>query len=248
MSTPLSKSGAANEATESLSITPPNTKPAWWCWTWSMIQAAQANDMAVRWNCKAGKCGSFGGDQRKPRLMCMTRLNQLDLTSPLPSAMKTFPHVRIWSRTFLELRSQERSRGSRRASPTLPMEPGASAGRRRSSPGIPQVHRVLPMPGCVPRFARSRPAEQFIGPRFLIHTQLEMNPLDTGNRLKALKDEYNIGYCNITKCCTKVTRKRSRLPTHIIPLKSVVDEFYDPLGGLSRCSSSRMWHSFSLWA
>jgi succinate dehydrogenase / fumarate reductase iron-sulfur subunit len=77
--------------------------------------------------------------------------------------------------------------------------------------------------------------DQFIGPRFLIHTaQLEMNPLDTGDRLKALKDEYNIGYCNITKCCTKVCPEEIKITDNaIIPLKErVVDEFYDPLGRL----------------
>jgi len=77
--------------------------------------------------------------------------------------------------------------------------------------------------------------DKFIGPRFLIHTaQLEMNPLDTGNRLKALKDDYNIGYCNITKCCTKVCPEEIKITDNaIIPLKErVVDEFYDPLGGL----------------
>jgi succinate dehydrogenase / fumarate reductase iron-sulfur subunit len=77
--------------------------------------------------------------------------------------------------------------------------------------------------------------DEFIGPRFLIHTaQLEMNPLDTGNRLKALKDDYNIGYCNITKCCTKVCPEEIKITDNaIIPLKErVVDEFYDPLGGL----------------
>ena len=38
------------------------------------IQATQANDLACRWNCKAGKCGSCSAEiNGKPRLMCMTR-------------------------------------------------------------------------------------------------------------------------------------------------------------------------------
>ncbi len=46
------------------------------------IQAEQANDLAVRWNCKAGKCGSCSAEVNgNPRLMCMTRLNQLDLVA-----------------------------------------------------------------------------------------------------------------------------------------------------------------------
>src|SRR5271155_2464454 len=60
------------------------------------IQATQANDLAVRWNCKAGKCGSCSAEiNGKPRLMCMTRLNQLDLTQPVTiEPMQTFPHVK----------------------------------------------------------------------------------------------------------------------------------------------------------
>jgi succinate dehydrogenase / fumarate reductase iron-sulfur subunit len=79
--------------------------------------------------------------------------------------------------------------------------------------------------------------EEFIGPRFLIYTaQLEMNPIDSGDRLKALKDEHGIGYCNITKCCTKVCPESITITDYaIIPLKErVVDEFYDPLKRLLR--------------
>ena len=40
------------------------------------IQAQQANDLALRWNCKAGKCGSCSMEiNGKPRLACMTRMN-----------------------------------------------------------------------------------------------------------------------------------------------------------------------------
>ena len=46
------------------------------------IQAEQANDLAVRWNCKAGKCGSCSAEiNGMPRLMCMTRLSRLAATS-----------------------------------------------------------------------------------------------------------------------------------------------------------------------
>src|ERR1017187_8410786 len=60
------------------------------------IQATQSSDLACRWNCKAGKCGSCSAEiNGKPRLMCMTRLNTLDLTQPVTvEPMKTFPHVR----------------------------------------------------------------------------------------------------------------------------------------------------------
>ena len=43
------------------------------------IQAEQAHDLAVRWNCKAGKCGSCSAEVNgMPKLMCMTRMNQLN--------------------------------------------------------------------------------------------------------------------------------------------------------------------------
>jgi succinate dehydrogenase / fumarate reductase iron-sulfur subunit len=76
---------------------------------------------------------------------------------------------------------------------------------------------------------------EFIGPRFFVYTAaLEMNPLDTEDRLKDLKDTHGIGLCNITKCCTKVCPEHITITDNaIIPLKErVVDEFFDPLGGL----------------
>src|SRR6266436_3489457 len=60
------------------------------------IQATQANDMAVRWNCKAGKCGSCSAEiNGMPKLMCMTRLNTLPLEQPVTvEPMKAFPSIK----------------------------------------------------------------------------------------------------------------------------------------------------------
>ena len=60
------------------------------------IQAESASDLAVRWNCKAGKCGSCSAEiNGNPRLMCMTRLNTLDLTQPVTvEPMRTFPLIK----------------------------------------------------------------------------------------------------------------------------------------------------------
>src|SRR5437016_8765615 len=60
------------------------------------VQARKANDLAVRWNCKAGKCGSCSAEVNgSPRLMCMTRLNQLDLSQPVTvEPMRAFPLIR----------------------------------------------------------------------------------------------------------------------------------------------------------
>ena len=70
-----------------------------------------------------------------------------------------------------------------------------------------------------------------------MHTvALEMHPLDTENRIADLKRAHGLGYCNITKCCTKVCPESISITDNaIIPLKErVVDEFYDPLRRLAR--------------
>ena len=203
------------------------------------IQAAHANDMAVRWNCKAGKCGSCSAEiNGQPRLMCMTRLNQLDLTQPVTvEPMKTFPHVKdlvtdvSWN--------YEVKKKIRKFTPRQPDAPDGTWRVQQADVDRPQEFRK-----CIECFLCQDVChvlrdhnlhDKFIGPRFLIHAaQLEMNPLDTGDRLRALKDDYNIGYCNITKCCTKVCPEEIKITDNaIIPLKErVVDEFYDPLGRL----------------
>src|SRR6187549_2252106 len=60
------------------------------------IQAEQANDLAVRWNCKAGKCGSCSAEiNGSPKLMCMARLNSLDLMAPITvEPMRAFPLIK----------------------------------------------------------------------------------------------------------------------------------------------------------
>src|SRR3984893_1100196 len=60
------------------------------------IQAEQANDLAVRWNCKAGKCGSCSAEGNgRPRLMCKTRMDALPLNEPITIVpMKTFPVIK----------------------------------------------------------------------------------------------------------------------------------------------------------
>src|SRR5205823_12419576 len=59
----------------------------------NQIQATQANDLACRWNCKAGKCGSCSAEVNgMPKLMCMTRLSELPLEKPVTvEPMKAFP-------------------------------------------------------------------------------------------------------------------------------------------------------------
>ena len=82
--------------------------------------------------------------------------------------------------------------------------------------------------------------DEFIGPRFLVYAaQLEMNPMDTADRVADLKQQHGIGYCNITKCCTKVCPENITITDNaIIPLKErVADRFYDPIKRLFRVFS-----------
>ena len=78
---------------------------------------------------------------------------------------------------------------------------------------------------------------RFVGPRLLVYTAaLEMHPLDVLDRTEDLKRLHGIGYCNITKCCTKVCPENIAITDNaIIPLKErVVDDAYDPLARLVR--------------
>jgi succinate dehydrogenase / fumarate reductase iron-sulfur subunit len=78
---------------------------------------------------------------------------------------------------------------------------------------------------------------EFAGPRFFVRVAgLEMHPLDRADRVKLLRDELGIGYCNITKCCTEVCPEDIHITDNaIIPLKErVVDRYYDPLVWIAR--------------
>jgi succinate dehydrogenase / fumarate reductase iron-sulfur subunit len=205
------------------------------------IQSDQANDMAVRWNCKAGKCGSCSAEiNGMPRLMCMTRLNQLDLTKPVTiEPMRTFPHVRD-----LVTDVSWNYRVKKKIKPFTPREPDAPDGTWRMQQA--DVDRVQEFRKCIECFLCQdvchvlrdhHEEERFVGPRFLVHVAaLEMHPLDTADRTEELKEAHGIGYCNITKCCTKVCPESIHITDNaIIPLKErVADQFYDPLRALVR--------------
>ncbi|MFN8581121.1 MAG: succinate dehydrogenase/fumarate reductase iron-sulfur subunit [Gemmatimonadaceae bacterium] len=210
------------------------------------IQAEQANDLAVRWNCKAGKCGSCSAEiNGMPRLMCMTRMNQLNVSEPITiEPMRAFPHVRdlvtdvSWNYEV-----------KKRITPFTPRTPDMPDGTWRMHQT--DVDRVQEFRKCIECYLcqdvchvlrdHQKHAE-FIGPRFLVYTAaLEMHPLDTANRMRALKEDYAIGYCNITKCCTAVCPEGITITDNaIIPLKErVVDEFFDPVVKLVRLFRGR---------
>ena len=205
------------------------------------IQAEHAPDLAVRWNCKAGKCGSCSAEiDGKPRLMCMTRLNSIRLDHPVTiEPMRAFPHLRdLVTDVGWNYQVKKRIR------PFTPRPPDAPDGTWRFSQE--EADRVQEFRKCIECFLcqdvchvlrEHHLHDAFIGPRFLTQTAaLEMHPLDTADRLDDLKRAHGVGYCNITKCCTKVCPEHIAITDNaIIPLKErVVDRFYDPLSKLLR--------------
>jgi succinate dehydrogenase / fumarate reductase, iron-sulfur subunit len=210
------------------------------------IQADQANDLAVRWNCKAGKCGSCSAEVNgMPKLMCMTRLSELPLEKPVTvEPMRAFPPIKdlvtdvSWNYAV-----------KRRIKPFKPRPPDAPDGTWRMAQS--DADRVQEFRKCIECFLCQDVChvlrdhqlhDEFIGPRYLVHVAaLEMHPLDAEDRVEELRRAHGIGYCNITKCCTKVCPEDITITDNaIIPLKErVVDRFFDPLGRMLKMFSRR---------
>ena len=200
------------------------------------IQAEDATDLACRWNCKAGKCGSCSAEiNGQPRLMCMTRLNQLDLTEPVTiEPMRTFPHMKdlvtdvSWN--------YDVKKKIKKFTPRKPDAPDGTWRMQQEDIDRPQEFRK-----CIECFLCQDVChvlrdhhlhDEFIGPRFFVYAaNLEMNPLDTEDRLEELRRLHGIGYCNITKCCSAVCPEEIKITDNaIIPLKErVVDQAFDPI-------------------
>jgi succinate dehydrogenase / fumarate reductase iron-sulfur subunit len=210
------------------------------------IQAEQAPDLAMRWNCKAGKCGSCSAEiNGKPRLMCMTRLDELPADEPVSvEPMRAFPHVRDLV-TDVSWNFRVKPNITR----FTPRPPDAPDGTWRVDQR--DVDRVQEFRKCIECFLCQdvchvlrdhQKHDEFIGPRFLVYAAaLEMHPLDIADRTTRLKEEHGIGYCNITKCCTKVCPEGITITDNaIIPLKErVVDQYFDPIGALVRLVRGR---------
>jgi succinate dehydrogenase / fumarate reductase iron-sulfur subunit len=200
------------------------------------IQATQATDLAVRWNCKAGKCGSCSAEiNGTPRLMCMTRLDELDLSRPVTvEPIRAFPHHRdLVSDVSWNYRAKQKIRKF------TPRPPDAPDGTWRMQQE--DVDRVQEFRKCIECFLCQDVChvlrdhhlhEEFIGPRHLVYVAaLEMHPLDTVDRRDELRKAQGIGYCNITKCCTAVCPEGIQITDNaIIPLKErVMDHAFDPI-------------------
>ncbi|MCU1307221.1 MAG: succinate dehydrogenase and fumarate reductase iron-sulfur protein [Acidobacteriaceae bacterium] len=195
------------------------------------IQGHQAPDLAVRWNCKAGKCGSCSAEVNgRPRLTCKTRMDALPLDQPITvSPMKTFPVIKDLV-TDVSWNYEVNKK-------IPPFQPKPDTDWRMYQEDIDRVQEFRKCIECflcqdVCHVLRDHDQKQFGGPRFMVRTAgLEMHPLDSANRIPMVKDELGIGLCNITKCCTEVCPEEIHITDNaIIPLKErVVDEYYDPI-------------------
>jgi len=204
------------------------------------MQASQTPDLAVRWNCKAGKCGSCSMEiNGKPKLACMTRMNSLPPDQPVTvQPLKTFPVIRD-----LVTDVSWNYRQNKRIKPFKPVAPGPDGKRRmyQEDADRPQEFRK-----CIECFLcqdvchvlRDREGkDKFVGPRFMIRVAgLEMNPLDAEDRIPELREHFGSGMCNITRCCTEVCPEHINITDNgIIPMKErVVDRYYDPIAAVGR--------------
>jgi succinate dehydrogenase / fumarate reductase iron-sulfur subunit len=201
------------------------------------VQRHQAPDLAVRWNCKAGKCGSCSAEVNgRPRLTCKTRMDSLPQDKPITILpLKSFPVIKdLVTDVSWNYKVNKKI-------PAFKPRPGTDWKMQQAD-----IDRVQEFRKCIECFLCQNVChvlrehdkhEQFAGPRFFVRVAgLEMHPLDGISRTALLKNELGLGLCNITKCCTEVCPEEIHITDNaIIPLKErVVDEYYDPVLRLVR--------------
>jgi succinate dehydrogenase / fumarate reductase iron-sulfur subunit len=204
------------------------------------IQATQAPDLACRWNCKAGKCGSCSAEvDGKPRLMCMTRMDMFEAGAIITVApIRTFPIIRdlVTDVSYNYVKAKQ--------VPPLRLKPPDADGKYRMQQE--DVERAQEFHKCIECFLCQdvchviRDHEElktsFSGPRFFIKAAgLDMHPLDTVDRTEFVRNQAGIGLCNITKCCTEVCPEHIHITDNgIIPMKERMADNFDPIVWLVR--------------
>ena len=204
------------------------------------IQSNQANDLACRWNCKAGKCGSCSVEiNGKPKLACMTRMNEFEEEQTVViTPLKSFPVIKdIVSDVSWNYKQNEK---------IIPFSPSEKDKEKDFVMMQKDVDRVQHFRKCIECYLCQNVChvirdndtkENFVGPRFMARlASLEMHPYDRADRIPDIKNDHGSGMCNITKCCTEVCPEEIQITDDaIIPLKErVVDRFYDPITILFR--------------
>ena len=205
------------------------------------IQATQASDLAVRWNCKAGKCGSCSAEVNgRPRLLCMTRMNTFEDNEVITvTPLRTFPTIRdlVTDVSF----NYEKARQVPACAPPAGLKPGEYRMQQEDVSRSQEFRKCIECFLCQNTCHAIRDHEDnmtnFAGPRVLMRVaELDMHPLDVVDRKHEAQEVLGLGYCNITKCCTEVCPEHIKITDNaLIPLKErVVDVKYDPLTWLGR--------------
>ncbi|MFB9902507.1 succinate dehydrogenase/fumarate reductase iron-sulfur subunit [Allokutzneria oryzae] len=205
------------------------------------LQATQAPDLAVRWNCKAGKCGSCSAEiNGRPRLLCMTRMSTFAEDETITvTPLRTFPVIRdlVTDVSYNYIKAREVPSFK----PPEDLKPGEYRMQQVD------VERSQEFRKCIECFLcqnvchvvrdHEENKQAYSGPRFLMRiSELEMHPLDTEDRVETAQADHGLGFCNITKCCTDVCPENIQITDNaLIPLKErVADRRYDPLQRLFR--------------
>jgi len=201
------------------------------------LQATQTPDLAVRWNCKAGKCGSCSAEiNGSPSLMCMTRMDTFPEGEEITiTPVKTFPVIRDL------VTDVSYNYEVAKTIPAFKPKPKEADGTRRMYQE--DIERVQEFHKCIECFLcqdvchvirdHDENKKSFAGPRFFVRlAALEMHPLDENDRTELIRKKHGLGFCNITKCCTEVCPEHIHITDNaIIPLKErVVTGTYDPIG------------------
>lgn len=201
------------------------------------IQAEQAGDLAVRWNCKAGKCGSCSVEiNGNPKLSCMTRMNEYaeDETISI-RPLKAFPIMRDLVADVSWNYEQNKRITPFKPDPSSKNESGDYVMMQEDIDRVQEFRKCIECYLCqnVCHVLRDHERKDaFVGPRFMIRLAgLEMHPLDMQDRIPDVKNSYGSGMCNITRCCTDVCPEHIQITDNgIIPMKErVVDRYYNPV-------------------
>jgi succinate dehydrogenase / fumarate reductase iron-sulfur subunit len=200
------------------------------------LQATQTPDLAVRWNCKAGKCGSCSAEiNGMPKLMCMCRMNTFEEGETVTvTPMRTFPVIKdlVTDVSF----NYQKAREIPAFAPPADLKPGEYRMQQvdveRSQEFRKCIECFLCQDTCHVIRDHEENKESFSGPRFLMRiAELDMHPLDAADRQHEAQDQHGLGFCNITKCCTEVCPEHIKITDNaLIPMKErVADRKYDPI-------------------
>jgi succinate dehydrogenase / fumarate reductase iron-sulfur subunit len=194
------------------------------------LQATQAPDLAVRWNCKAGKCGSCSAEiNGRPRLMCLTRMGDFSEAETVTlTPLRAFPVIR-------DLVTDVSYNYEKAAQiPAFAPRPRDADGNHRMQQV--DVERPQEFRKCIECFLcqdtchvirdHEDNKSAFAGPRFLMRlAELDMHPLDERDRRETTQEHFGLGMCNITKCCSEVCPEGIKITDNaLIPMKErIVD-------------------------